>query len=820
MADWSLVYEAYDPKSQGLREALCTLGNGFFCSRGAFAFEFADDTHYPGTYLAGGYNRASTPIADRAVENEDLVNFPNWLCLSFRPADGDWLSLERYDVLSFRQELDLRRGLLVFEMRVRDHGQRETVIEERRLVSMADPHLAALEFTITPENWAGPIEVASAIDGRVINWGVKRYRQLASKHLDVIDSRHFSGDVSGEDMLAVAVETNQSKLRVGEAARTRLFRDGRRMEAQMTPADEPGFPRQIFSFHAEEGEPTRVEKVVALYSSKDKAISEPALAARELADVASDFAELADKHASTWKGLWARFDVEAESDHPDLQMIVRLHIFQLIQSVSPHTLDVDAGAPARGWHGEAYRGHIFWDELYILPFIDTHYPDISRALLRYRYHRLRKARWAATRGGAGGASYPWQSGSDGREESQVMHLNPRSGRWVPDASAQQRHVNLAIAYNMWAHYQLTGERAALETGNADVIIEIARYFASMTQWNADREGGRFEIHRVMGPDEFHEAYPDSEEHGLNNNAYTNVMVSWLMETALKVIEALDDEPRRDLVERLGITEAERDQWDQISRRIYVPFHGDGIISQFEGYADLLEFDWDGYREKYGNIQRLDRILEAEGDSADRYKLAKQADALMLFYLFDERQMEERFERLGYPFSTEHWLANVDYYLARTSHGSTLSFLVHAWVLARQRPDQAWEYLLTALHSDVGDIQGGTTAEGIHLGLMAGTVDLVQRGLTGLQARDGKLYFDPSLVGSLKRIATALQVFGHWIMLEATPESLTLEFDIRWQRRADRIEVDIAGRTELFEPGVRKTVPLKRPTVVAIDAAGD
>ncbi len=819
MGDWSLVYEAYDPKAQGLREALCTLGNGFFCARGAFAFEAAGDTHYPGTYLAGGYNRAVTPISDRDVENEDLVNFPNWMCLTFRPADGEWLSLESYEVLSFRQELDLKRGVLSLVMRVRDHGQRETVVEERRLVSMAEPHLAAIELKITPENWAGPIEVASALDGRVINWGVKRYRELASRHLDVLDARHFSGDLTGDNMLSVTVETNQSKLRVGEAARTRLFRDGRRMEVQMTPADEPGCPRQVFSFHADEGEPTRVEKVAALYSSKDKAISEPGLAARELIDVAPDFDELADKHAHAWTGLWGRFDVQADSDDPQLQMIVRLHIFQLIQSVSPHTLDVDAGAPARGWHGEAYRGHIFWDELYILPLVDTHYPDISRALLRYRYHRLRKARLAAASAGAAGACYPWQSGSDGREESQVMHLNPRSGRWVPDASAQQRHVNLAIAYNMWAHYQLTGERAALETGNADVIIEIARYFASLSRWNEDRDGGRFEIHGVMGPDEFHESYPDAEEHGLRNNAYTNVMVSWLMETALQVIEALDDEPRRDLVQRLGITEAERDRWDQLSRRMYVPLHADGVISQFEGYENLLEFDWEGYREKYGNIQRLDRILEAEGDSADRYKLAKQADALMLFYLFDQPQIEARFQRLGYPFSAEHWLKNVDYYLARTSHGSTLSFLVHAWVLARHRPDQSWEYLLTALNSDVGDIQGGTTAEGIHLGLMAGTVDLVQRGLTGLQARDGKIIFDPSLVGSIRRIATALQVFGHWIMVEATPDTLTLEFDIRWQRRAERIPVEVAGRIEEFEPGVRKTVPLKKPTVVAVDAAG-
>ena len=72
--------------------------------------------------------------------------------------------------------------------------------------------------------------------------------------------------------------------------------------------------------------------------------------------------------------------------------------------------------------------------------------------------------------------------------------------------------------------------------------------------------------------------------------------------------------------------------------MFVPFHGDGIISQFEGYEELEELDWDGYREKYGNVQRLDRILRAEGDDPDRYQLAKQADTVMLFFLFPEDEL--------------------------------------------------------------------------------------------------------------------------------------------------------------------------------------
>src|SRR5690606_17311362 len=59
-SEWSLIYEDFDPAREGMREALCALGNGYFETRGAAPWARADDVHYPGTYLAGGYNRLRT----------------------------------------------------------------------------------------------------------------------------------------------------------------------------------------------------------------------------------------------------------------------------------------------------------------------------------------------------------------------------------------------------------------------------------------------------------------------------------------------------------------------------------------------------------------------------------------------------------------------------------------------------------------------------------------------------------------------------------------------------------------------------------------
>jgi trehalose/maltose hydrolase-like predicted phosphorylase len=134
---------------------------------------------------------------------------------------------------------------------------------------------------------------------------------------------------------------------------------------------------------------------------------------------------------------------------------------------------------------------------------------------------------------------------------------------------------------------------------------------------------------------------------------------------------------------------------------------------------------------------------------------------MLGYLFSPTELQQLFRRLGYRLDDEIWRKTVDYYLQRTSHGSTLSELVHGWVLTRVRRAEAWQYVHEALEADTADIQGGTTGEGIHLGAMAGTLDLVQRGLTGLETREDALWLDPVPLPALSEYGFSLRYRGHW-----------------------------------------------------------
>jgi alpha,alpha-trehalase len=328
-----------------------------------------------------------------------------------------------------------------------------------------------------------------------------------------------------------------------------------------------------------------------------------------------------------------------------------------------------------------------------------------------------------------------------------------------------------------------------------MFLEIARFWGSYATFNERRS--RYEILGVVGPDEFHTCDAGSGSPGLDNHAYTSVMAAWVLARAADVLAALPAERRAELRAWLALEDEELARWDDASRRMHVAFHGDGLISQFEGYETLAELDWAHYRKKYGDIHRLDRILEAEGHDINRYQASKQADVLMLFYLFSAEELEALFGRLGYPFPADTIPKNVAYYTERTSHGSTLSRVVDSWVLARSDRARSWRLFCEALESDVADIQGGTTAEGIHLGAMAGTVDLVQRGYTGIETRGDVLRLNPRLPAELRCLRLSLRYRGYAIDLEVRQDAL--EVRARESNRAP-LELVVVDTPHTLAPG--------------------
>ena len=137
--------------------------------------------------------------------------------------------------------------------------------------------------------------------------------------------------------------------------------------------------------------------------------------------------------------------------------------------------------------------------------------------------------------------------------------------------------------------------------------------------------------------------------------------------------------------------------------------------------------------------------------------------------------------------------------------------VHVWVLARSDRPRAMTYFAEALQSDVSDIQRGTTAEGVHLGAMAGTVDLVQRVSTGIEVTGDVLRLNPRLPQELARLDMRIRYRGHSLDLRLTRDALTVRCrepgvaPIRLGFK-DMVYDVPGGSTHVFKLGVKQNEP--------------
>jgi HAD superfamily hydrolase (TIGR01509 family) len=729
---WSLAYYNYDPEKESTREALFTIGNGYMGTRGALEESRANGYSYPGTYLAGLYNRLTSEVNSKEVINEDFVNCTNWLPLTFKIGNGKWFDINTVEIKDFLRRLDFRDGTLYKKMVVKDAKGRETRIESRRFISMARPYLSGMQYTVTPLNYSGPLTIRAELDGRIINNGVERYKQLNSKHWQPLEQGY------DEQTSFVVQQTNQSKITLAVAASHHL-KNGNQQQV-FTHSSRSGLLSTTVTINAEKNQPSSIEKIVAFYTSRDTA--NPLRSALNDLQSAGIFEQLYLENKKAWSDIWQKIDIRVDGQRL-VQKLIRLNLYHSLVTVSPHNACIDAGIPARGLHGEAYRGHIFWDELFILPLYFMHFPETAKAVLMYRYKRLDAARAYAQKHDYRGAMFPWQSGSEGIEETQTLHLNPLSGEWGKDYSSLQRHVSLAIAYNIYHYFRFTNDLVFLQDYGAEMILEICRFWASKADFNQKTQ--RYDIAGVMGPDEYHEAYTNTKSGGITNNAYTNLMVAWLFKCAFEIVDQLETDALNTLYQKIELSEKEQENWLNISTRLAIPLSEDDILEQYEGYFKLQEIDWQIYREKYSNISRMDRIFKAEGKNPNHYKVSKQADVLMTFFNLTRREIDALLRQNGYNPGNALLAKNFTYYIQHTSHGSTLSKLVHSNIAMQSGDAQlSYDFYMDALQSDFKDVQGGTTFEGIHTGVMAASALLTLTNYAGLRFDGTDVYLEPRL----------------------------------------------------------------------------
>ncbi len=782
-------------------QALQTVGNGYFCTRGADVEERqgVDSWGYAGTYFSTIRNTRQSIIGGRPVYNEDLVNGINWLPMTFKIDDGDWFQPHDTELLHYEKTLEFKDGSFTRSLIFRNPDGKETDVLARYCVSMAHKHVAAVEYRVTPLNYSGVITVKAGLHADHINDGVSRYAGLDQHHL-----KRIAEGGQDDGSMYVSVQTNPSTVpektlmpaEIAAAAQVVAQLGGDRLKPTFTVETADRRVDTIFSRQVAQAQCLVVHKLVGLHTNKAGITTADTLdkAHRTIADLTS-FSEVLEPSAVKWDRIWEKAGLTVVGDRLG-QQALNLATYHLLLIGSEHN---DGGIGPRGLTGETYRGHEFWDDILYYPGISLQNPRVTRSLLGHRYHGLQMARKAAGQQHFKGAMYPWQAGIEGDEQTQITRFNPVSGKWDPDNSCRQRHVSLAIAYNVLDYLETTADDRFRGKG-AEMVLDICRFFASMCE--QDPETGRYVIEGVMGPNEFHEG---KQKRGVKNNAYTHIMLAWTLEKAEQLVaklKATDPGELEGVYHNMGVTakamENAYDHWQTIRRQLSLHLNEEGVIANHADWFDLKgPDDLEGLTvEQNGKVRdlfsivydpgRSDRRIRAIGEDPDDYQIQKQADTLMAYYNLGPDEVKRVVGMMGYELPDDHLQKNLDHHLPRTSHGSTLSFITHAMVLANAgRTTDSWDFYRRALVSDLSDIQGGTTAEGIHLGVMGGCLKGVFTNFAGLSWHGGSLSIQPGLPNAWESLRFSVLIRGDRYHIEIIGDLLKLSVSREDQPRPEK-----------------------------------
>ena len=716
--DWCMTEEGFRPGQLAHYESIFALANGYMGVRASL--ETNSLLGDPGFYVAGVFDQMYGFA-------HEIVNLPCWLGLGIN-VDGFSVDLSKGVMLEYRRTLDMRQGILFTHIVWRDAGMHTTRFELARLVHQSDKHVALQWGTITPLDYSAKVSFTSSIDA----WAVKYASPSGAPRLQDAAPRDL-----GADGIGLAVSTRASGIRVALAARVvatgMTGREVRLTDDRITEA---------VAVPVEQGKSLAFEKRVVVFTSRDGAAPE-ALAQAALKELATrPLAAVIDSHTAAWAAIWKNADIRIEGDDR-AQKALRFNVFHLASLVNP--ADDKVSLAAKGLHGNGYNGMVFWDtEIYMLPFYIHTNPAAARALLQYRHNFLDDARENAKALNRKGAYYPWNSSITGRER-------PWPG-W-------QEHVGSDVAYGIDWYTRATGDAEFWLGPGAEIVLETARYWQSRVERDAARG---YVITGLMGPDEIHG--------GIKNNSYTNQLVKWHLQRAVELVKELRDAGQwNGLAARLGLTDADVAQWQDISAKIYLRFNAElNLHEQFEGYLELKEkaIDRSLSRMQYtGPIQHSFRPT----------KVAQQADTVLMYWMFAEL------------FAADVRRAGYKYYEPRCSHTSSLSRCIYAAVAAQVGMlKEAYRQFLLSAEADFVAGAEMESESGIHAACMGGTWLAAITGFGGVWVRGATLELRPQLPARWKRLAFPLIWHGVTLEVEIDPKA------VRVRTRSGKATVRIGG----------------------------
>ncbi|MFW5985997.1 MAG: glycoside hydrolase family 65 protein [Halanaerobiales bacterium] len=706
---WRITEEEFKVENNHHNESIFSLGNGYMGLRGTLEEDYSgpEKTTTPGMYINGVYGSQKIAYGEEAPKqpqySQTILNLPDWTIINIY-LDGEKFNMLEGKVEKYGRYLDMRQGMLNRDLIWESSRGRRIRITTSRFLSLTDPHLGMINFNIKTLNFSGTVKLVSAVDGSNHNY----YYLCDNDSIEVIDAG-FTGDqdrtyllqyIPSTDITVALAVINELQVEADSTSRCFSLIDG-------------DYLLQEFTVEAEKGINISLTKYASFYTSfdvlegdlKETALQE-AIRGREVG-----YMSLLNDHYHYLQKYWQDVDVRLDGD-PALQQAFRFNAFHLLQSTGR---DGNTNAPAKGLTGEFYEGHYFWDtETYVFPFFLYNRPEIARALLKYRYNVLDKARENAERVRLQGALFPWRTING--EEASAFFMG----------STVQFHINADIAYAIYQYCNATGDENFLYEYGVEILIETARMWASRGSY-IPLLGNKFCFNEVCGPDEY--------KPGVSNNCYTNYMAKFNLEFAIEAVKMMkENRPAefRSLAKKLDFSiddgGRELESWEEIAEDIYLPYNEElGIHPQDDSFLlkDAIDID---------KLPSEDFPLVHNWHPLTiwRYQVIKQADVILLMFLLGDR------------FTLEEKKANYDYYEPRTTHDSSLSPSIYS-IIASEIGfyDDAYRYFIQTARLDLDDFNENTY-QGLHLACMGSAWLTLVHGFAGMRNYEGILHFNPYL----------------------------------------------------------------------------
>jgi len=752
---WALETKAFRPEFVAQSETAMALGNGFLGIRGSH--EENRPAAEPGTYLNGFYELRPLVYGEEAYGlpeyGQTMLNVPDGKVIKLYVDDTPF-ELGTAELLDYGRTLDMRRGVYRRHVAWRTPAGKRLRLETARFVSLRHRHLAGVDYTLTVEDGEADVVISSELMARKLPTRAGADPRVAQGFSDVV--LQPAGHENGDTRFVLSFTTELSGLALACGADHAVATE---VPFTADVREDDQFAAVVLRLRPAAGQSIRVSKFLAYHYADDRTPVELRALTKWTLDQAMEtgFDRALEEQAQETAAFWDVADVQVDGD-PEKQQVIRWNLFQLMQASA--RVD-DLGIPARGVTGPGYEGHYFWDaEIYVLPFLTYTTPRIARNLLLLRYRQLEKARTRARLLGLKGALYPWRTING--DEASAYFL----------AGTAQYHINADIAYAIRKYVEVTGDVQALEEFGAEILIETARFWASLGNYSA-RHGGQFTIDCVTGPDEYTAL--------VNNNYYTNLMARENLHHAVETVAWLRAEAPETfarLARKTALDDAEMEEWQRAADVMFLPYDERlGIHLQDDAFLDKAEWDFENTPEEHYPL-----LLHYHPLTLYRYQVIKQADIVLAMFL------------LWHEFTPEERRRNFEYYDPRTTGDSSLSVCVQSIIASEiGEAEKAFEHFNFAATMDFSDV-GGNMAHGAHIASIGGSWMAIVYGLAGMRDRHGAITFAPRLPATWDGLKFCLRVRDNLIAVDIGPAETTYTL-----RSGEGISLAHCGRPVVLSP---------------------